>query len=101
MLSIAPDANGSAQLVRITHPFHPLFGQQFPLVTIRHNWGEDRVYYRDAAGQVACIPTTWTDVVAPDPVVVISAGRSPFRLADLLELVRLATALKEEAGHER
>jgi hypothetical protein len=24
----------------ITHPFHPLRGQQFQLVTYRHNWGE-------------------------------------------------------------
>lgn len=87
-------------MVRVTHPFHPLRGQQFPLVTIRHNWGDDRVYYRDQDGQLAGIPASWTDVVAPDPVEVLSAGRSPFRLADLLELVRLVAVLREEVAHE-
>ena len=32
----------------VTHPFHPLQGQQFVLVQVRLNWGEERVYYLDA-----------------------------------------------------
>jgi hypothetical protein len=32
-----------------------------------------------------------------DPVVVVSAGRSPFRLQDLIELGRLLQALRQEA----
>ena len=47
------------------------------------------------------IPAKWTDVVAPDPVVVLSAGRSPFRLGDLLELTRLVAALQQETVHDR
>ena len=58
-------------------------------MTVRTNWGVDRVYYQDQYGQLACIPASWTDAVPPDPVVAISAGRSPFRLEDLLELTRL------------
>ena len=69
-------------------------------MTIRCNWGEDRVYYRDDRGQLACISASWTDAVAPDPVVAISAGRSPFRLQDLLELARLLAALQEELDHD-
>ena len=69
-------------------------------MTVRNNWGEDRVYYHDAEGKLACIPAGWTDVVAPDPVVVLSAGRLPFRLADLLELTRLLGALRQEADHD-
>jgi hypothetical protein len=40
-------------------------------------------------------------VIPPDPVVVISAGRSPFRLEDLLELARLVAALRQEVDHDR
>jgi transposase len=29
----------------VTHPFHPLHGREFSLVTYRHNWGENRVYF--------------------------------------------------------
>ena len=49
---------------------------------------------------MASIPASWTDVVAPDPVVVLSAGRSPFRLDDLLELTRLVAALEQEVIHD-
>jgi len=69
-------------------------------VTVRHSWGEDRVYYYNAQGVLVCMPASWTDVVAPDPVVVLSAGRSPFRLEDLLELTRLVAALEEEVIHD-
>jgi hypothetical protein len=35
-------------LFEITHPFHPLHGNSFVLVSRRLNWGEDRVMYFDA-----------------------------------------------------
>ena len=69
-------------------------------MTVRNNWGVDRVYYQDQCGQLTYIPASWTDVVPPDPVVAVSAGRSPFRLQDLLELTRLVAALGQEASHE-
>lgn len=85
----------------MVHPFHPNHGQQFAIVTIRQNWGDEVLYYRDRVGRLVSIPACWTDRVAPDPVVVISAGQSPFRLEDLLELTRLMAALGQEAAHER
>ncbi|MHB1905125.1 MAG: DUF5372 family protein, partial [Ferrimicrobium sp.] len=27
----------------MTHPFHPLAGQEFDLISRKRNWGEDRV----------------------------------------------------------
>lgn len=69
-------------------------------MTVRHSWGEDRVYYHDAQGVLVCMPASWTDVVAPDPVVALSAGRSPFRLGDLLELTRLVAAWGQEVIHD-
>ena len=70
-------------------------------MTVRHNWGEDRAYYRDEQGRLACVPASWTDVIASDPVVAISAGRSAFRLQDLLELVRLVATLEQEVPNDR
>jgi hypothetical protein len=46
------------------------------------------------------MPASWTDVVAPDPVVALSAGRSPFRLDDLLELTRLVSVWRQEVIHD-
>lgn len=80
----------------MTHPFHPLAGQEFEFVKRRRNWRADRVYVYDAADDLVSLPAEWTDVVAPDPFVVVSAGRSPFRVADLVELSELVAEL---AGH--
>ena len=80
--------------MRVTHPFHPLAGQEFEFVKRRKNWQLDRVYYFDAAGELAALPAEWTDVVAPDPFVVIAAGRAPFRTEDLLALTELLSRLR-------
>ncbi len=70
----------------MTHRFHPLFGRELDLVNKSHCWGEERVFYVDEAEHVRSLPARWTSVVADDPFVVMSAGRSHFRVADLLEL---------------
>ncbi len=53
-------------MVRVTHPFHPLFGRRFEFVARRRNWGEDRVYYHDERGELVSLPTGWTDVADAD-----------------------------------
>ncbi|MDI6773571.1 MAG: DUF5372 family protein [bacterium] len=73
----------------MTHPFHPLFGREFDLIDYRHSWGEDRVVYVDEMGEARSLPARWTSAVAEDPAVVVSAGRSHFRVADLVELAKL------------
>ena len=88
-------------MFRIVHPFHPLSGQQLLLVTTRHNWGEDLLYYHDPKGALVSVPARWTDRIPVDPVVTVSAGRSPFRLEDLLELARLVAAWEQETTHDR
>lgn len=80
----------------MTHPFHPLFGREFALVTYRLNWGEERVYFHDNDGDLAAIPASFTDVLPPDPFVVLAAERSPFRFGELLELVQLVRRLGSE-----
>lgn len=77
----------------MTHPFHPLSGQELEFVKRRKSWRADRVYLFGASGELVALPAEWTDVVAPDPFVVLSAGRSPFHVADLVELVHLVEEL--------
>jgi len=88
-LSSAPDAKAERQRFRVTHAFHPLFGREYDLIQYRHSWSEDRVVYLDEAGTARSLPARWTSAGADDPAVVVSAGRSHFRVADLVELARL------------
>ena len=80
--------------VRVTHPFHPLLGQVLDIVVHRHNWGEDRVYYRDGQGLVTSLPAGWTSVVPADAFVAVGAGRSRFRVQDLIDLAALVLRLR-------
>src|ERR1700692_2292223 len=54
--STAPHGDVADSNFEITHPHHPLRGQKFRLVTYRHNWGEDRVYFHNAEGRLSSIP---------------------------------------------
>jgi len=40
------------------------------------------------------LPARWTSVEAEDPFIVVSAGRSHFRAADLIDLAALIAALR-------
>jgi Family of unknown function (DUF5372) len=73
----------------VTHPFHPLSGRDFEFVAHRQNWGEDRVHLHDENGQLFSLPAGWTDVAAPDPFVVVAAGRCPFTAGGLLAVADL------------
>jgi hypothetical protein len=57
-------------------------------VIFRQNWGEDRVWFHDNDFRLQSVPTSWTDAAEMDAFVVVAAGRSLFRLADLLELAQ-------------
>lgn len=69
-------------------------GQEFVLSTRRMNWGEDRVMYFDCAGRLRSMPTSWTGVAEADLFLEAAAGRSWFRVDDLLELTELLQTLK-------
>ena len=71
------------------HPFHPLNGERYELLSHCSNWGEDRVMFHDREGRLRWLPTSWTSVVGPDPFVIVSEGRAVFRVEDLLALVAL------------
>ena len=62
---------------------------EYELVTRKLTWGEDRVFYYDLDGNLKSLMTNVTDVAAVDAFHRVSAGRSAFRVDDLLDLHRL------------
>lgn len=88
-LSTALDRAVAQRTVRVTHPFHPWCGSEFAFIAARQNWGEDRVFFFDAEGVQRSLPRGWTDAGEVDPFVVVAAGRSALRVADLVALTEL------------
>ncbi len=84
----------------VTHPFHPLYGQQFEILNYRHNWGEYRVTFYETADHVRILPAAWTSLAPADPCVVFAAGRAAFRVADLLHLSHLIGRIEAERKEE-
>jgi Family of unknown function (DUF5372) len=84
----------------VTHPFHPWVGREFVFVAVRQTWGQDRVFFVDASGTQHSLARAWTDLRDDDPFVTVAAGRSPFRVADLVALGDLVDGLRP-AGPSR
>jgi hypothetical protein len=81
--------------VRVTHPFHPLSGQQLACVGERYNRYGRRLLLQVDEATVCSVPPQWTDLVASDPEIVIGEQRALFRVADLLDLARLVEQLSK------
>ena len=86
------------QTFLVTHVFHPLYGRELRLIDEYLAWGEDRVCFRDDKGALRFLPTAWTTLAPPDPFVQMSAGRSHFRVEDLL---RLTTLIAQQTPAQR
>lgn len=91
-MTTAPRSQNKLETFIITHPFHPLFQQEYELVDIRQLWGLKRVYYYDAHKKLKSFPLSWTSAFPPDPFVICAEGRSPFHVQELL---KLSSLLKE------
>jgi Family of unknown function (DUF5372) len=78
----------------VTHPFHPWLGREFAFVAVRRTWGEDRVSFFDDDGVQRSLLRAWTDAADLDPFVVLAAGRSAFRVEDLVALADLVDELR-------
>jgi hypothetical protein len=81
--------------VCITHPFHPLSGHEFDLVSRRRHWGEDQVVYRELDGTLRTVAAALTDIDAPDAFRRIAAGSAAFRTVDLQILCAILDRLLE------
>ena len=91
-----PDDTDEGLTFTVTHPFHPLSGQQFPLIAQRLAWGEPRVFFHDSTtGRLRSLPTAWTNLAPPDPFVVLAAGRAILRFTDVQMLIHLLHDMDE------
>jgi len=91
----------STRLVRITHPFHPLSGRQLACLGERYNRYGMTLLLQIDDESVCSVSPHWTDVVAPDPEIVLAEQRALFRVVDLLELARLVDRLNRRDLPER
>jgi hypothetical protein len=89
------------QLVRVTHPFHPLFARQLPCVGRRYNRHGERLLLQSDDARIWPVPPHWTDLVSQDPEIVMGQGRMLLRVADLLELCALVQHLSGQAMARR
>ena len=77
----------------MTHPFHPLYGREFELIEITSTTGMGLVQYTADGGTLCTIRQAFTSAAAVDPFARVAAGRSAFRVSDLLELAALLDSL--------
>lgn len=92
---------GGKTFFRVVHPFHPLYGQEFELISYSHCWSEERVFFHNQDGHLGSLPAIWTSMATPDPFVMISAGRSLFRVEDLLVLVSLLREVSSSGANDQ
>ncbi len=98
-LSTTPDDTNGEQRFTITHPFHPLYGHTFPLLSQRLAWGEERVFFPDPqTQQMRSLPLSWTNLALPDPFLVVAGGRAVLRWKDLHQLVQF---LEQQQTHRQ
>ena len=79
--------------MRVTHPFHPLLDRQLPCVGRRYNRYGERILLQADDAAIWSVPPQWTDLVSPDPEIVMGNGQTVLRFADLLELADLVDRL--------
>ena len=87
--STASNKNFTNTTFQITHPFHPYRNIEFEVDSVRRLAYESRVFFINAKGRRSSVPLHWTDIGVEDSFVAVSAGRSFFRVEDLLGLIRL------------
>jgi hypothetical protein len=67
-------------------------------VTRKKAWGEDRVMYFDTKGKLRSMLASWTSLAEQDLFAQTAAGRSWFRVDDL---VRLCAQIAELKGRKK
>jgi hypothetical protein len=98
-LSTTPDNPNGEYCFTITHPFHPLTGQVFPLLSQSYAWGEERVFFADPqTHKVRSLPLAWTNLALPDPFLIVAADKAVLRFEDLQQLVQF---LRQQQSHNQ
>ena len=78
----------------MTHPFHPLNGEEFEFIAFQCGWREEKVWFYREDGTTCSVPLAWCDLQPPDPYFVVGEGRAAFRVEDLLRLSELLSEVR-------
>lgn len=83
----------------ITHPYHPLRGQRFPIIKTRHLSNQEMFILQGSDHGTFALPREWTDQALPS---VISSLDTPLKLdvTSLLILQKNLQQLKEKASSD-
>ncbi|MCF8568585.1 Y4bD/Y4pK family protein [Alicyclobacillus tolerans] len=84
--------NPISESVTITHPFHPLRGQTFALLKVKHVNGIP-LYSLQTKSTVICVPESWTDQYRVQDFKPVT----PFNALDLKELVEFLRNLDDSS----
>jgi hypothetical protein len=98
--STAHPCDVETHTAQITHPFHPLTGKVLEVVDRGRCIDGEIVFLEHEDDRVIRIPAAWTSLGPIDELVVLSGGRSPLRVDDLLRLSELVDELREGGGEE-
>jgi hypothetical protein len=99
-LSTTPNDTNGEQSFTITHPFHPLCGQTFPLLSQHFAWGEERVFFSEAqTHKLRSLPLAWTNLALPDPFLVVADGKAVLRWRDLQQLAQFLRQTQNQEDH--
>jgi hypothetical protein len=83
------------QQFKITHPFHPLYPRTFKIIKCQRLQGRNYFVFINDNRKQSTVPVAWTDASEEeDAFVIVSAGRSYFRVQDLLRLSDLVRNLQ-------
>ncbi len=101
-LTTTPDDTNGEHCFTITHPFHPLCGQTFPLLSQRVAWGEERVFFLDPqTHELRSLPTAWTSLALPDPFLVVADGKAVLRFVDVQRLAQVLRDMQVPAQEDQ
>lgn len=85
----------------MTHPYHPLAGQELEWIDEHGHGGERWLELRDEHRRMHSVLARWTSVVDDEPLVRMGAGRAHLRADDLVRLAELVARYAGAAGPGR
>jgi len=85
---------------RVTHPYHPLRGQTFPVLKVRRVGGVEFLSLQETSGSTLYIPLAWTDRAETSCWQILGKNPPCFSVPALWTLVELFDSLSESQHEE-
>ena len=79
--------------IKVTHPFSPFHGKEYPFLDQKILYGEDRIIYRAENDVRRQIPTSWTNYYPTPPFMAVSHGRASISDDTVISLAELLSQL--------